>query len=61
MAGGLFAIDRKYFKKIGEYDMGMDIWGNEKILKSQFDNFLILHQELKTWKSPSERGNVVAQ
>lgn len=27
MAGGLFAIDRKYFSDIGEYDMGMDIWG----------------------------------
>jgi len=31
MAGGLFAIDRKYFKLIGEYDRGLEIWGGENI------------------------------
>jgi polypeptide N-acetylgalactosaminyltransferase len=30
MAGGLFAINRKYFIHLGEYDAGMNIWG-EKI------------------------------
>ncbi|XP_055379838.1 polypeptide N-acetylgalactosaminyltransferase 35A-like isoform X2 [Condylostylus longicornis] len=31
MAGGLFAVNRQYFKFIGEYDMGMDIWGGENL------------------------------
>ncbi|XP_060517325.1 polypeptide N-acetylgalactosaminyltransferase 35A-like isoform X2 [Cylas formicarius] len=31
MAGGLFAINRKYFIDIGEYDAGMNIWGGENL------------------------------
>lgn len=31
MAGGLFAISRKYFVHIGEYDAGMNIWGGENL------------------------------
>ena len=31
MAGGLFAIDRKYFFHVGGYDMGMEIWGGENL------------------------------
>ncbi|XP_058510971.1 inactive polypeptide N-acetylgalactosaminyltransferase-like protein 5 [Ochotona princeps] len=31
MAGGIFAIDRRYFKKIGQYDKDMNLWGGENL------------------------------
>lgn len=31
MAGGLFTIDRNYFKKLGMYDPNYQIWGSENL------------------------------
>ena len=31
MSGGLLAISTEYFREIGEYDVGMEIWGGENI------------------------------
>ncbi|XP_063535968.1 putative polypeptide N-acetylgalactosaminyltransferase 9 [Cydia strobilella] len=31
ISGGLFAINKKYFEKIGYYDEGMEIWGGDNL------------------------------
>ena len=31
MAGGLFAMDRKLFEEIGEYDPEMQLYGGEEV------------------------------
>lgn len=58
-AGGLFAINREYFLKLGAYDPGLLVWGGKKSIEVVTNYEKLKTLQVKTSNCLSKFGNVV--
>ncbi|PAA93741.1 hypothetical protein BOX15_Mlig018143g1 [Macrostomum lignano] len=74
MAGGLFAMTRRWFNELGGYDSGLDIWGGEqyelsfkiwqcggRMLDAPCSRVAHIYRNFMPYKNPSNLGDFITR